>query len=67
MEKQGTPNLPFLFKRVAVFLATVKVSAVQQKDLDLARNAMDEILDIVYGPAESRACTGVRPVYPQIG
>jgi len=66
MEKKGTPNLPFYFKILVTFLENVKVSPAHQKDLDTARNALKEILEMVYASADTRVCTGQRPLYPPI-
>jgi hypothetical protein len=54
MQKQETPNLPFYFKRLATFLKVAKVAPAQQKELELAKNALKEIFVTIYGKVEIR-------------
>ncbi len=55
-----TPNLPLCFKRLDAFLDGVKVKPAQAGELDLARKALDEIIQVLYGP-EGIQCTGLIP------
>lgn len=61
MKKKETPNSPFYFKRLATFLENVKVSPAQKKDLDKARNALKEILGVIYGTGDDYSCPAEIP------
>jgi len=55
------PSLPFYFKRLDVFFENVRVSAAQQRDLEVARKALSEIFLMVYGDEDPFGCGGMRP------
>ena len=52
MQKQETPNLPFYFKRLATFLKVAKVAPAQQKELELAKNALTAVFELIYGTGD---------------
>jgi len=65
MQKKGTPNLPFYFKRLALFLKVAKVAPAQQKELELARNSLTAIFEIMYNTGDI-SCPLDIPLFPPI-
>lgn len=66
-QRGNSLDLRFEFAKLASFLETVKVTAVQRDGLRVAQNALMKILKTVYGVDKSMVCFGVTPRWPPIG
>ena len=60
------PNLPFYFKRLDVFLRDVRVGVAQQKELEMAREALKQVYLILYDVDDPFNCPGPRQFFPPI-
>jgi hypothetical protein len=62
METKNLSNLPLLFKRVYTFLKNLEIEdPAKAAQLGKAREAMGDILTIIYNDGDAFDCSGDRP------
>jgi len=67
MKKNDLPNLILLLRIVGKFLENADVKQSQQRQLNQAKNAFQEIVTIFYGGMSGMTrskCSGLVPLYP---
>ena len=59
-------NLPYYFRRLDLFLRTVRVGVTQQKELEIAQEALKQVFLILYDVDDPYNCPGPRQFFPPI-